>query len=102
MCTCKAVCLHTTTCCSSPAASTSPTPPRLLFQTLLQVLASIDGTPMLEPPAPGKLLPLAASAPTTGGVSQGLKLPPGMMQGGPQSQAQVDQEVKESMQSHFD
>jgi hypothetical protein len=48
-----------------------------------QVLASIDNTPMLEAPAPATLI-------TAQG--QTIKLPPGML----------DQEVKESMQSHFD
>lgn len=52
----------------------------------VQVLESIDSTPILEAPAPGKLL-----------TTQALKLPAGGF-----SQAQLDQEVKESMQSHFD
>lgn len=48
----------------------------------LQVMASIDNTPLLEAPAPAKLM-----------TPQGQVLvPPGLL----------DQEVKESMQSHFD
>jgi hypothetical protein len=60
---------------------------------VLQVLASIDGTPFMEPVAPGKLILPAAAA---GGGAVLLPVP---------SQAEVDRlnkEVKESMQSHFD
>jgi hypothetical protein len=60
----------------------------------VQVLASIDGTPMLEPPAPGKLIPVAATAQ---GVT--LKLPAGFGTG---EQDKINKEIKESMQSHFD
>lgn len=57
---------------------------------LVQVLASIDNTPLMEAPAPGKLLPTTAQGVT-------LRLP-----GFGDSKAQLDREVKESMESHFD
>jgi len=57
---------------------------------LVQVLASIDNTPLMEPPAPGKLLPTTAQGVT-------LRLP-----ALGDSKAQMDREIKESMESHFD
>jgi hypothetical protein len=52
----------------------------------VQVLASIDSTPMLETPAPGKQLLV------TGPDGTVIRLPQNM----------TDGEIKESMQSHFD
>jgi hypothetical protein len=59
----------------------------------VQVCASIDGTPFMQPIAPGKIIVPAAAA---AGGSVVVPVP---------SQAEMDRydkDVKESMQSHFD
>jgi hypothetical protein len=59
----------------------------------VQVSASIDGTPFMQPIAPGKIIVPAAAA---AGGSVLVPVP---------SQAEIDRynkDVKESMQSHFD
>jgi hypothetical protein len=58
-----------------------------------QVLASIDGTPFMQPVAPGKLIVPAAAA---AGGSVLLPVP------SQAEQERLNKEVKESMQSHFD
>lgn len=63
---------------------------------LLQVLASVDGTAFLEPVTPGKLIVPAALAGAYGKVTVGAAADHEI------EKAKIDQEVKESMQSHFD
>jgi hypothetical protein len=81
-------------CCLRLGPSLALTPHMLLSCCgMLQVLASIDGTPFMQPVAPGKLIVPAAAA------AGGSVLVPGP------DQAEVERlnkEVKESMQSHFD
>jgi hypothetical protein len=64
---------------------------------VLQVLASIDSTPLLEAPAPAKLiLPAFASEAGSAATAGAESLV------SPENKATLDQEVKASMQSHFD
>eukprot|EP00775_Hariotina_reticulata_P006953 gene6953-7169_t len=62
-----------------------------------KVLASIDSTPLLEAPAPAKLILPAFASQSGSAVAVGAE---GVLS--PEKKATLDQEVKASMQSHFD
>lgn len=67
---------------------------------LLQMLANIDSTPPLEPPMPGKLIPAVAAADAANGNGRRPSHAAGEVL--KEMEQKHGQEVKTSMQSHFD
>lgn len=64
----------------------------------VQVLASLDSTPALETPMPGKLIPAVAAAGGDGHVHKAADV----LKEVHEMEQQLGKEVKVSMQSHFE